>query len=76
MLVLREAIDRFLENDDFKELRKYQLNENEWTALEVFKEILAVRIALYHSICRFKICFLGASCIPAKVISREDTNTM
>ena len=70
MLVLREAIDRFLENDDFKELRKYQLNENEWTALEVFREILAVSIALCHSIvCCFKICSLGASCIPAKVIS-------
>ncbi|KZT28411.1 hypothetical protein NEOLEDRAFT_1035922, partial [Neolentinus lepideus HHB14362 ss-1] len=42
VLLLREAINRFLSNREFEELRKYQLSDVEWDTLEAYKKILAV----------------------------------
>ncbi|KAF7334741.1 HAT family dimerization domain-containing protein [Mycena sanguinolenta] len=41
-ILLREAIDRFLSDNQFQDLHKYKLNDKEWEALTVFKRILAV----------------------------------
>ncbi|KAG0694562.1 hypothetical protein DFH29DRAFT_880627 [Suillus ampliporus] len=37
-----QAIDWFLDSHDFLELKKYKLNEVEWQALNVFKDIPSV----------------------------------
>ncbi|KAG1896125.1 uncharacterized protein F5891DRAFT_959093, partial [Suillus fuscotomentosus] len=41
-ILLHAAIDRFLDSHDFPELKKYKLNDVEWQALDVFKDILSV----------------------------------
>ncbi|KAF7328561.1 HAT family dimerization domain-containing protein [Mycena venus] len=41
-ILLREAIDKFLSDTEFQDLKKYKLNNKEWEALEAFKRILAV----------------------------------
>ncbi|KAG2085831.1 uncharacterized protein F5147DRAFT_588771, partial [Suillus discolor] len=41
-ILLCAAIDRFLDSHDFPELKKYKLNDVEWQALDVFKDILSV----------------------------------
>ncbi|KAH9950786.1 ribonuclease H-like domain-containing protein [Amylocystis lapponica] len=41
-ILLHEAIDKFLESEEFEELHKYQLTEVEWDALEAFHRILSV----------------------------------
>ncbi|KAG2052959.1 hypothetical protein BDR06DRAFT_886918, partial [Suillus hirtellus] len=40
-ILLCAAIDRFLDSCDFPELKKYKLNDVEWQALNVFKDILS-----------------------------------
>ncbi|KAG2060644.1 hypothetical protein BDR06DRAFT_871835, partial [Suillus hirtellus] len=42
VILLHAAIDRFLDSCDFPELKKYKLNDVEWQALDVFKDILSV----------------------------------
>lgn len=37
-----EAIDRFVDNDDFIELAKFKLTEADWDALSRFQNILEV----------------------------------
>ncbi|KAK7041157.1 HAT family dimerization domain-containing protein [Favolaschia claudopus] len=41
-LVLRPAIDHFLESNEFEEVSLYHFGDEEWQALEVFKKILDV----------------------------------
>ncbi|KAJ7691514.1 ribonuclease H-like domain-containing protein [Mycena olivaceomarginata] len=41
-LLLRPAVDSFLSSNQFEELRKFNLGDEEWAALEVFKKILDV----------------------------------
>ncbi|KAJ7498445.1 hypothetical protein B0H11DRAFT_2155608 [Mycena galericulata] len=41
-LLLRPAIDDFLSSNQFEELHKFKLGDEEWKALEVFKKILDV----------------------------------
>ncbi|KAJ8584034.1 hypothetical protein M405DRAFT_747679, partial [Rhizopogon salebrosus TDB-379] len=41
-IILREAIRKFLSNNDFPELCKYNLSGAEWDALEVLRKILIV----------------------------------
>ena len=38
-----QAIDKFLKNNDFKELHKYRLKMAEWEVLATFKSILQVK---------------------------------
>ncbi|KAJ7928385.1 hypothetical protein B0H13DRAFT_2311666 [Mycena leptocephala] len=42
-LFLRLAVDSFLSSNQFEELRKFKLGDEEWGALEVFKKILDFR---------------------------------
>ncbi|KAJ7849934.1 ribonuclease H-like domain-containing protein [Mycena leptocephala] len=39
-ILLREAIDKFLSDTQFQDLKKYKLSNKEWEALEAFKRIL------------------------------------
>ncbi|KAJ8588902.1 hypothetical protein M405DRAFT_684356, partial [Rhizopogon salebrosus TDB-379] len=41
-ITLREAIDRFLSNESFPELKKYKLGSSEWDALDIFRKVLNV----------------------------------
>ncbi|KAG1741415.1 ribonuclease H-like domain-containing protein [Suillus paluster] len=41
-ITLQEAIRKFLSSNEFPELRKYNLSDSEWDALEVFQKILVV----------------------------------
>ncbi|KAK0184545.1 hypothetical protein F5146DRAFT_938653, partial [Armillaria mellea] len=41
-ILLHEGIEKFLENEDFAELRKHQLSDDEWKALDIIHQILAV----------------------------------
>ncbi|KAF8142566.1 hypothetical protein K438DRAFT_1635177, partial [Mycena galopus ATCC 62051] len=41
-VLLREAIDELLSDDQFGDLQKYKLGNEEWNALEAFQRILAV----------------------------------
>ncbi|KAJ6557496.1 hypothetical protein B0H19DRAFT_1290470 [Mycena capillaripes] len=41
-ILLREAIDKFLSDTQFQDLKKYKLSDKEWEALGAFKRILAV----------------------------------
>ncbi|KAK0435974.1 hypothetical protein EV421DRAFT_1716278, partial [Armillaria borealis] len=41
-ILLRKGIEKFLENEDFVELRKHQLSDDEWKALDIIHQILAV----------------------------------
>ncbi|KAJ7358519.1 hypothetical protein DFH08DRAFT_686901, partial [Mycena albidolilacea] len=41
-ILLREAIDKFLSDPQFRDLKKYKLGDKEWEALTAFKQILSV----------------------------------
>ncbi|KAL4262028.1 Zinc finger BED domain-containing [Pleurotus pulmonarius] len=41
-ILLRAAIDKFINSNEFPELKKYWLTPSEWDSLEVYKSILAV----------------------------------
>ncbi|KAF7328296.1 Dimer-Tnp-hAT domain-containing protein [Mycena sanguinolenta] len=58
-ILLREAIDRFLSDVQFKDLHKYKLNDKEWEALEVFRRILAVPHAFQQLLSAEKTPTLG-----------------
>ncbi|KAF7333764.1 HAT family dimerization domain-containing protein [Mycena venus] len=47
-VLLREAIDEFLSDDQFADLQKYTLGDEEWNALKAFQRILAVPHAFQH----------------------------
>ncbi|KAH9916441.1 uncharacterized protein B0H18DRAFT_1124240 [Fomitopsis serialis] len=40
-LELHNVVDKFLNQNDFEELRKYKLSDAEWKALEIFWDILS-----------------------------------
>ena len=46
-----QGIVAFLEDPDFSELLKFQLDEVDWEALEIFEEILQVQ--LHHDLIHF-----------------------
>ncbi|EPQ49932.1 hypothetical protein GLOTRDRAFT_67196, partial [Gloeophyllum trabeum ATCC 11539] len=48
VLLLREAIEKFLSHSEFEELRRYQLQNSEWDLLEAYRQILAVPHAFQH----------------------------
>ncbi|KAJ6556030.1 ribonuclease H-like domain-containing protein, partial [Mycena capillaripes] len=48
-ILLREAIDKFLSDPQFRDLHKYKLGDKEWEALEAFKRILAVGCRLHYT---------------------------
>ncbi|KAJ7021762.1 hypothetical protein B0H16DRAFT_1330400, partial [Mycena metata] len=58
-ILLREAIDKFLTNDQFRDLHKYRLGEDEWDALEAFKRILSVPHAFQQRLSAEKTPTLG-----------------
>ncbi|KAF7372427.1 HAT family dimerization domain-containing protein [Mycena venus] len=58
-ILLREAIDKFLTNDQFWDLHKYKLGDDEWDALEAFKRILSVLYAFQQRLSAEKTPTLG-----------------
>ncbi|KAJ7830825.1 hypothetical protein B0H13DRAFT_1654922, partial [Mycena leptocephala] len=58
-ILLREAIDKFLSDPQFRELRKYKLGDEDWKALELFKRILAVPHAFQQKLSAEKTPTLG-----------------
>lgn len=70
-----QAITLFLENDVFRELRKFALSDAEWMALDAFREILEVR-ALQQYISQL---FIKSNKIPhafQQILSFESTPTL
>ncbi|KAK7036904.1 hypothetical protein R3P38DRAFT_3311620 [Favolaschia claudopus] len=53
-LVLRPAIDHFLESNEFEEVSLYHFGDEEWKALEVFKKILDKTPTLCHALPAFE----------------------
>ena len=47
VLTFGQAINMFLENDEFRELRKFTLSDAEWEALKIFEEILEVCVRYF-----------------------------
>ncbi|KAJ8457523.1 hypothetical protein ONZ45_g18279 [Pleurotus djamor] len=41
-IILRSAIEKFLNQNEFPDLLKYRLNDSEWDALAIFKDVLLV----------------------------------
>ncbi|KAN0111515.1 Ribonuclease H-like domain containing protein [Russula decolorans] len=58
-LILREAIDKFLKINDFKELHKFQLKMAEWNTLDAFKSILQISHAFQQKLSVEKTPTLG-----------------
>ncbi|KAJ7794590.1 hypothetical protein B0H13DRAFT_2171261 [Mycena leptocephala] len=58
-ILLHEAIDKFLSDPQFRELRKYKLGDEDWKALELFKRILAVPHAFQQKLSAEKTPTLG-----------------
>ncbi|KAJ7871116.1 hypothetical protein B0H13DRAFT_1634514, partial [Mycena leptocephala] len=58
-ILLREAIDKFLSDPQFRELHKYKLGDEDWKALELFKRILAVPHAFQQKLSAEKTPTLG-----------------
>ncbi|KAJ6571336.1 ribonuclease H-like domain-containing protein, partial [Mycena capillaripes] len=58
-ILLREAIDKFLSDPQFRDLHKYKLGDKEWEALEAFKRILAVPHAFQQRLSTEKTPTLG-----------------
>ncbi|KAJ6586163.1 ribonuclease H-like domain-containing protein, partial [Mycena capillaripes] len=58
-ILLREAIDKFLSDTQFQDLKKYKLSDKEWEALEAFKRILAVPHAFQQRLSAEKTPTLG-----------------
>ncbi|KAG2039799.1 hypothetical protein BDR03DRAFT_1008794 [Suillus americanus] len=58
-ILLHVAINRFLDSHDFPELKKYKLNDVEWQALDVFKDILSPGLD------KLKAYRAHISCVPA-----------
>ncbi|KAK0432432.1 hypothetical protein EV421DRAFT_1501626 [Armillaria borealis] len=55
---LCEGIELFLDKRDFTDLRKHKLSKDEWKALEIIHQILAVRLHIQKTnlptdICRY-----------------------
>ncbi|KAJ7764720.1 hypothetical protein B0H16DRAFT_1883353 [Mycena metata] len=63
-VIVRQAIDQFLDSDEFGELRKYKLGDLEWQALEAFKKILEVPHAFQQKLSAEKTPTLG-NALPA-----------
>jgi len=61
---LRDAISRFLENDEFKDVRKYQLSAHEWDALISCRNILEIPHA-FQQILSFESTPTLGDAIPA-----------
>ena len=38
--MLMQAIDRFLDGDEFTDLRRFTIHEDEWVALDLFRKVL------------------------------------
>ncbi|KIK02918.1 hypothetical protein K443DRAFT_96091, partial [Laccaria amethystina LaAM-08-1] len=49
-LELELAITEFLRNDEFDEVRKHKLNDSDWDALNLFRNILQVPHAFQHAL--------------------------
>ncbi|KAJ6560605.1 ribonuclease H-like domain-containing protein, partial [Mycena vulgaris] len=58
-ILLREAIDKFLSDPQFRDLHKYKLGNEEWEALEAFKRILSVPHAFQQRLSAEKTPTLG-----------------
>ncbi|KAJ7660136.1 ribonuclease H-like domain-containing protein [Mycena polygramma] len=58
-ILLRGAIDKFLSDDQFRDLHKYKLSDEEWEALEAFKRILSVPHAFQQRLSAEKTPTLG-----------------
>ncbi|KAJ7148504.1 ribonuclease H-like domain-containing protein, partial [Mycena crocata] len=58
-VLLREAIDKFLSDPQFQDLKKYKLGEKEWDALKAFQRILAVPHAFQQKLSAEKTPTLG-----------------
>ncbi|KAJ6610156.1 ribonuclease H-like domain-containing protein, partial [Mycena sp. CBHHK59/15] len=58
-VLLREAIDKFLSDPQFRDLHKYKLGDNDWDALKAFQRILAVPHAFQQKLSAEKTPTLG-----------------
>ncbi|KAJ7017491.1 hypothetical protein C8F04DRAFT_979212, partial [Mycena alexandri] len=58
-LFLREAIDKFLSDPQFRDLHKFKLGDKEWEALGAFKRILSVLHAFQQRLSAEKTPTLG-----------------
>jgi hypothetical protein len=46
LLIVKQAIKKFLEDNEFAQLQKFTLNDQDWNSLEVYNEVLAVCVPL------------------------------
>lgn len=72
-----QAIKKFLQKDDFKELRKYALDDSEWNLLGLYRDILAVSrdmIFIFH--CVFELTSLKVPHAFQQKLSSETTPTL
>ncbi|KAJ7104872.1 hypothetical protein C8R44DRAFT_746134 [Mycena epipterygia] len=58
-ILLRQAIDKFLSDAQFRDLHKYKLGENDWDALKAFQRILVVPHAFQQKLSAEKTPTLG-----------------
>ncbi|KAK7014542.1 ribonuclease H-like domain-containing protein, partial [Favolaschia claudopus] len=63
-ILLRKAIDKFLEDAQWPDLVKYKLSDKEWEALDIFRRILAVPHAFQQKLSAEKTPTLG-NALPA-----------
>ncbi|KAK7030041.1 hypothetical protein R3P38DRAFT_2775478 [Favolaschia claudopus] len=63
-ILLRLAIDKFLDDAQFPDLVKYKLSDTEWEALDIFRRILAVPHAFQQKLSGEKTPTLG-NALPA-----------
>lgn len=66
----------FLENDEFKELRKFALNDVEWNALVAFREILKVFSSCVYVDYNDPLCLTGSFCLPTTALIWVYTDTL
>jgi hypothetical protein len=68
-----QALDTFLESQEFSELHKFQLSDSDWDAPQVFQPILEVCLSFHHWLQNISL-LSDPTCISANFITREDSN--
>lgn len=77
-LSIAQAVDSFLSSNQFEELRKFKLGDEEWRALEVFKKILDVSFLVFEWSLHLTSldCDAGAPRLSTEIVCRENPHPL
>ncbi|KAJ7937493.1 hypothetical protein B0H13DRAFT_2418605 [Mycena leptocephala] len=71
-ILLCEAIDKFLSDPQFRDLKKYKLGDKEWETLTAFKRILSTAHIVQHGIDKLESYRERVQDVPAYILSMHE----